>query len=57
MDLPEIPRWEGEPRELFPPAPSHEESEEKSPRTTYALAHVLNDAGVYDPDFLDSLPF
>lgn len=55
MELPEIPRWEGEPEELFGAPPSDEASQEHTPATAYALAHVLNDAGVFDPDFLDSI--
>jgi len=55
MELPDIPRWEGEPRELYPPPPSVEESEERNPRTAYELAWVLEEAGLYDPDFLASI--
>lgn len=59
MDLPQIPRWEGEPTELFGAPPSEEGADWESkltPQTGYHLAHVLNDAGLFDPSFIDSLP-
>lgn len=56
LDLPEIPEWDGEPDELFAYPPSHEVCETRSARTAYELAHVLEEAAVFDPDFLDSLP-
>ena len=51
----EVPEWEGEVRELFPVLPSFESWEIKTPTTAYALAHVIETASMYDPDFLDEL--
>lgn len=58
------PEWEGEPEEcpLGRPTtddaviqPSFEAYEPVTPETGYHLAHVLNDALLFDPAFLDHL--
>ena len=55
----EVPEWEGEPRELFAVPASDEvlahDAHAPMSGIDYHLAHVLNDAGVFDPDFLDEL--